>query len=86
METTQVLSMVYGALIMMMGWLLKRVLGLLDELRHEDSKLHSRISDLAHKSVSRDELQGNIDRVLTRIDKFEERLIGLDRRRLKEKM
>ena len=74
-ETQQILSMVYGAMLLMMGWLLRRVFALLDELRKEDSKLHSRITDLATDAVSRSELNGAIDRVLTRIDKLEERLM-----------
>jgi len=76
METQQILSMVYGAMLLMMGWLLRRVFALLDELRKEDSKLHSRITDLATDSVSRNELQGSIDRVISRIDKLEERLMS----------
>jgi hypothetical protein len=75
METAQILSMVYGALLMMMGWLLRRVFALLDELRREDAKLHSRITELATDSVSRNELQGSIDRVISHIDKMEERLL-----------
>jgi len=59
-----------------MGWLLRRVFALLDELRREDSKLHSRITDLATDAVSRAELNGAIDRVLARIDKMEERLMS----------
>ena len=76
MEIQQILSMVYGAMLLMMGWLLRRVFALLDELRREDSKLHSRITDLATDAVSRAELNGAIDRVLARIDKMEERLMS----------
>jgi len=79
METQQILSMVYGAMLLMMGWLLRRVFALLDELRREDAKLHSRITELATDSVSRRELQGAIDRLLrsfeSRMDKMEERLM-----------
>ena len=76
METQQILSMVYGAMLLMMGWLLRRVFALLDELRREDAKLHSRITDLATATASRHELQGSIDRVISRIDKLEERLMS----------
>ena len=79
METQQILSMVYGAMLLMMGWLLKRVFTLLDELRREDAKLHSRITELATDSISRGELQGALDRLLrsfeSRMDKLEERLL-----------
>lgn len=65
-----------GALLLIVGFILKRIFHLFDKLTDEDKRLHSRITDLSTESVSRSELQGAIDRVLDRIDKLEERLMS----------
>lgn len=75
MEGT-VIDMLFGVVVVLGGWVLKRIFFLLDRLQQEDKVIHGRLTELATDAVSRQELQGAIDRVLTRIDKMEERLMS----------
>jgi len=75
MEGT-VIDMLFGVVVILGGWVLKRIFFLLDRLQQEDKVIHGRLTELATDAVSRQELQGAIDRVLTRIDKMEERLMS----------
>ena len=70
----ELFDLVLGLLMVGIGMVLRRFWHLTDELRQEDKKLHSRITELSLVAVGREEVQKAIDRVLTRIDKLEERL------------
>jgi len=76
MDAPMVIDTLLGVLILIMGFVHKRVFQLFDSLMKEDKSIHSRVTDLATASVSRQELQGSIDRVISRIDKLEERLMN----------
>jgi len=76
MDAPMVIDTLLGVLILIMGFVLKRIFHLFDALMKEDKLIHSRVTDLATASVSRQELQGSIDRVISRIDKLEERLMN----------
>jgi len=75
MEGT-LIDMLFGVVVILGGWVLKRIFFLLDRLQQEDKIIHGRLTELATDAVSRQELQGSIDRVLQRIDKMEERLMS----------
>ncbi|MCP4951498.1 MAG: hypothetical protein GY922_06575, partial [Proteobacteria bacterium] len=75
MEATM-LDMLWGALLLVFGIFTRYFLSVLSTLRAEDMKLHTRITDIATNSASRQEVQGAIDRVISRIDKLEERLMN----------
>jgi len=70
------IDMLFGVVGIRGGWVLKRIFFLLDRLPQEDKIIHGRLTELATDAVSRQELQGAIDRVLQRIDKMEERLMS----------
>ena len=76
MEGTVMIDILLGALMLVMVFVLKRIFQLFDKLMEEDKLLHSRITDVSTEAVSRQELQGAVDRVLSRIDKLEERLMS----------
>ena len=76
MEPSIMVDVLLGALMLVVGFILKRIFQLFDKLMEEDKLLHSRITDVSTESVSRTELQGAIDRVLARLDKLEERLMA----------
>ena len=76
MEPSIMVDVLLGSLILIMGFILKRIFILFDKLAEEDKLLHSRVTDVTTESVSRTELQGAIDRVLARLDKLEERLMA----------
>ena len=74
MEPSIMVDVLLGALMLVVGFILKRIFQLFDKLMEEDKLLHSRITDVSTESVSRTELQGAIDRVLARLDKLEAEL------------
>ncbi len=76
MELTILIDMLLGMMLLITGFVLKRIFYLFDNLMKEDKILHDRITKVATDAVSRTELNGAIDRVLTRIDKMEERLMS----------
>jgi len=76
MELTILIDMLLGMMLLITGFVLKRIFYLFDNLIREDKILHDRITKVATDAVSRTELNGAIDRVLTRIDKMEERLMS----------
>lgn len=51
------------------GALVKRIFSQID-------RLHARVTDLGMRTVSRDELDTHIDRILDRIDTLEKRLLN----------
>jgi hypothetical protein len=75
MELTILIDALLGMMLLITGFVLKRIFYLFDNLMKEDKILHDRITKVATDAVSRTELNGAIDRVLTRIDKMEERLM-----------
>jgi hypothetical protein len=76
MEVTILIDALLGMMLLITGFVLKRIFYLFDNLMKEDKVLHDRITQVATESVSRTELNGAIDRVLSRIDKMEERLMS----------
>ncbi|MDG2407308.1 MAG: hypothetical protein P8M25_20930 [Paracoccaceae bacterium] len=80
MESAVMIDILLGILMLGFGFILKRIFQLFDKLAEEDKLLHSRITDLSTASVSRQELQGALDRLLrsfeSRMDKMEERLLS----------
>lgn len=76
MEAAMMVDVLLGALMLVVGFVLKRIFQLFDKLMEEDKLLHSRITDVSTEAVSRTELQGAIDRVLSRLEKMEERLLS----------
>ena len=76
MEPSLMVDVLLGALMLVVGFVLKRIFQLFDKLMEEDKLLHSRITDVSTEAVSRTELQGAIDRVLSRLEKMEERLLS----------
>jgi len=76
MEVEILIDALLGLLLIITGFILKRIFYLFDNLTLEDRLLHERITQVATESVSRTELNGAIDRVLNRIDKMEERLMS----------
>ena len=76
MDAPMVIDTLLGVLILIMGFVLKRIFHLFDALMKEDKLLHNRITEIATATVSRQEVQGAIDRVISRIDKLEERLMN----------
>jgi len=80
MDSAMMVDMLFGCVVILGGWGLKRIFYLLVRLQQEDKVIHGRLTDLATDTVSRRELQGALDRLLrsfeSRMDKMEERLMS----------
>jgi len=67
--------MLLGLVAILAGWTFKRIFVLLDRLTQEDKVLHSRLTELATDSISRDEFQSAINRVIDKLERMENRLM-----------
>jgi hypothetical protein len=75
MEPTLLIDMLLGLVAILAGWTFKRIFVLLDRLTQEDKVLHSRLTELATDSISRDEFQSAINRVIDKLERMENRLM-----------
>jgi hypothetical protein len=75
MEPTILIDMLLGLVAILAGWTFKRIFVLLDRLTQEDKVLHSRLTELATDSISRDEFQSAINRVIDKLERMENRLM-----------
>lgn len=75
MEPTILIDMLLGCVALLAGWTFKRIFILLDRLTQEDKVLHSRLTELATDSISRDEFQSAINRVIDKLERMENRLM-----------
>ena len=69
MEPSLMVDALMGVILFLGGWLVKRIFSQID-------RLHARVTDLGMRTVSRDELDTHIDRILDRIDTLEKRLLN----------
>lgn len=69
MEPSLMVDALMGVVLFLGGWIVKRIFSQID-------RLHARITDLGMRTVSRDELDTHIDRILDRIDTLEQRLLS----------
>ena len=69
MEPSAMVDALTGVVLLLGGWLVKRIFAQID-------RLHARVTDLATVNVSRAELDTHIDRILDRIDTLEQRLLS----------
>ncbi len=71
------IDIMFGFLMVVISFMLRRIFILFDKLHEEDKILHNRINDLSTHAVTRVELNGAIDRVISRIEKMEERVLNV---------
>tara|TARA_B100000029_G_C16925320_1_gene722914 strand:+ start:327 stop:539 length:213 start_codon:yes stop_codon:yes gene_type:complete len=69
MEPSLMVDALMAVILFLGGALVKRIFSQID-------RLHARVTDLGMRTVSRDELDTHIDRILDRIDTLEKRLLN----------
>ena len=69
MEASVMVDALMGVILFLGGWIVKRIFSQID-------RLHAIVTDLATQTVSRQELDTHIDRILDRIDTLEQRLLN----------
>ena len=75
MEIQTLYDAVLGLLILGIGIVIRRFWHLTDQLRNEDSRLHDRITNVSLNYVQQKDFHVQVDRILDRIDKMEERVL-----------
>ena len=69
MEPSLMVDALMAVVLFLGGWLVKRIFAQID-------RLHARVTDLATEAVTRHELNVSIDRIISRIDTPEQRLLS----------
>jgi hypothetical protein len=69
METSMMVDALMALILFTGGWIVRRIFSQID-------RLHARVTDLATQTVSRAELDTHIDRIISRIDTLEQRLLS----------
>ena len=69
MEASVMVDALMAVILFLGGWIVKRIFSQID-------RLHAIVTDLATQTVSRQELDTHIDRILDRIDTLEQRLLN----------
>ncbi len=69
MEPSMMVDVLMALVLFTGGWIVRRIFAQID-------RLHARVTDLATQTVSRQELDTHIDRILDRIDTLEQRLLN----------
>lgn len=69
MEPSLMVDALMAVVLFLGGWLVKRIFAQID-------RLHARVTDLATEAVTRHELNVSIDRIISRIDTLEQRLLS----------
>jgi hypothetical protein len=69
MEASYLVDLLLGGIMTLGAALVRRIFAQID-------RLHARVTDLATQTVSRQELDTHIDRILDRIDTLEQRLLN----------
>tara|TARA_R110000824_G_scaffold110532_1_gene258613 strand:- start:159 stop:371 length:213 start_codon:yes stop_codon:yes gene_type:complete len=68
-ETSFMVDLLMGGVMTLGAAVVRRIFAQID-------RLHARVTDLATQTVSRQELDTHIDRILDRIDTLEQRLLN----------
>ena len=69
MEASMIVDFLLGAVLTLFMWIIKRVFVNID-------RLNTRVNELSTSTVSRGELDVQIDRILDRIEMLEQRLLN----------
>tara|TARA_R100001082_G_scaffold47109_2_gene25142 strand:+ start:1748 stop:1960 length:213 start_codon:yes stop_codon:yes gene_type:complete len=69
METSFMVDLLMGGVMTLGAAIVRRIFSQID-------RLHARVTDLATQTVSRAELDVHIDRIISRIDTLEQRLLN----------
>ena len=71
METAMLFDMMFGGIILLGGFILRRIFSLTDRLAAEDRKLHGRITVVQTEYVSKKDFDVAVDRIIDCINRLE---------------
>lgn len=74
MEAPLLFDMMFGCLVLLGGFVLRRIFSLTDRLAAEDRKLHGRITVVQTEYVSKKDFDVAVDRIIDCINRLESKI------------
>lgn len=74
MEAAMLFDMMFGGIILLGGFILRRIFSLTDSLAAEDRKLHGRITIVQTEYVSKKDFDTAVDRIIDCINRLEAKI------------
>ena len=74
MEAPILFDMMFGAMVPLGGFILRRIFALTDRLASEDRKLHGRITVVQTEYVSKKDFDTAVDRIIDCINRLESKI------------
>ena len=71
MEAAVLFDMMFGVMVLLGGFILRRIFSLTDRLASEDRKLHERITVVQTEYVSKKDFDTAVDRIIDCINRLE---------------
>jgi hypothetical protein len=73
-EAAMLFDMMFGGIILLGGFILRRIFSLTDRLAAEDRKLHGRITVVQTEYVSKKDFDVAVDRIIDCINRLESKM------------
>jgi hypothetical protein len=73
-EAAMLFDMMFGGIILLGGFILRRIFSLTDTLAAEDRKLHGRITVVQTEYVSKKDFDTAVDRIIDCINRLEAKI------------
>ena len=74
MEAPMLFDMMFGVMVLLGGFILRRIFSLTDSLALEDRKLHGRITVVQTEYVSKKDFDTAVDRIIDCINRLESKM------------
>ena len=74
MEAAVLFDMMFGVMVLLGGFILRRIFALTDRLASEDRKLHGRITVVQTEYVSKKDFDTAVDRIIDCINRLESKI------------
>ena len=74
MEAPVLFDMMFGVMVLLGGFILRRIFSLTDRLASEDRKLHGRITVVQTEYVSKKDFDVAVDRIIDCINRLESKI------------
>ena len=74
MEAPMLFDMMFGVMVLLGGFILRRIFSLTDRLALEDRKLHGRITIVQTEYVSKKDFDVAVDRIIDCINRLESKM------------
>ena len=74
MEAPVLFDMMFGVMVLLGGFILRRIFALTDRLASEDRKLHGRITVVQTEYVSKKDFDTAVDRIIDCINRLEAKI------------